>query len=92
MLKTVCNMYAPLPGFFSSAAESMGLAHDECIMVGDDVAVDIGGAQDAGMKGVLVRTGKYMDGDEGTISTAPWATADTLNDAVDRILEHNDSC
>lgn len=28
-------------------------------MIGDDIVSDVGGAQACGMKGVLVRTGKY---------------------------------
>jgi len=30
-------------------------------VVGDDVEVDVAGAQAAGMRGVLVRTGKYRE-------------------------------
>lgn len=70
----------------------MNVAQDECVMVGDDVVTDVEGAQAAGMKGVLVRTGKYLDGDESTISEAPWATTDDLSAAVDKILEYNASC
>jgi ribonucleotide monophosphatase NagD (HAD superfamily) len=36
-------------------------------MVGDDIHADIGGAQAAGLRGILVRTGKFgpadLDGD-----------------------------
>jgi ribonucleotide monophosphatase NagD (HAD superfamily) len=32
-------------------------------MVGDDVEADIGGAQAAGLKGALVRTGKFRPAD-----------------------------
>ena len=31
----------------------------QAIMIGDDVVNDVGGAQECGMMGVLVRTGKY---------------------------------
>ena len=30
-------------------------------MVGDDVEADVGGAMDAGLAGILVRTGKYRE-------------------------------
>jgi phospholysine phosphohistidine inorganic pyrophosphate phosphatase len=82
----------PSPGFFNSAAQAMGVTHDECVMVGDDVMVDVHGAQNAGIRAMLVRTGKYMSGDEEQISPAPWAVADDLNTAVDHILEHNANC
>lgn len=37
-------------------------------MVGDDIVGDVGGAQRAGIAGVLVRTGKFRPGDlEGEI-------------------------
>jgi len=79
----------PSAGFFLTAAEAMGCSAEECVMIGDDVIVDVHGAQDVGIRGMLVRSGKYIDGDETQITPAPWATADTLNAAVDHILEHN---
>jgi ribonucleotide monophosphatase NagD (HAD superfamily) len=37
-------------------------------MIGDDIEADIGGAQAAGLKGALVKTGKFRTTDlEGTI-------------------------
>jgi ribonucleotide monophosphatase NagD (HAD superfamily) len=33
-------------------------------MVGDDVMADVVGAIDAGLQGCLVKTGKFLDGDE----------------------------
>lgn len=81
----------PNPQFFTTAAESMGCSNDEVVMVGDDVSVDVGGSQAAGIRGILVRTGKYLDGDENLISPSPWTTADSLNAAVDHIIEHNGS-
>lgn len=79
----------PSAGFFSTAAEAMGCSNDECVMVGDDVQIDVAGAQAAGMRGILVRSGKYMDGDEEQIAPSPWTTSDTLGAAVDHILEFN---
>jgi len=76
----------PAPAFFRTAAESMGLSAEECIMVGDDVTVDVGGAQEAGMRGILVKTGKYREGDEAEIAPSPWALCEDLNDAVDHIV------
>ena len=32
----------------------------QALMVGDDVVNDVGGAQQCGLAGVLVRTGKYQ--------------------------------
>jgi ribonucleotide monophosphatase NagD (HAD superfamily) len=32
-------------------------------MVGDDIVTDVGGAQKAGLRGALVKTGKFRPGD-----------------------------
>ncbi|MCB0078587.1 MAG: TIGR01458 family HAD-type hydrolase [Anaerolineales bacterium] len=53
----------PAPQFFAQAIAALGLPANQIVMVGDDVDGDVGGAQRAGMQGVLVRTGKYRDGD-----------------------------
>ena len=45
----------PAADFFAAAAHRLGLAASDIVMVGDDVRGDVGGAQDAGMRGVLVR-------------------------------------
>jgi len=50
--------------FFRLALEDMGLAPNEVAMVGDDAEADVAGAQAAGLKGVLVKTGKYRPGAE----------------------------
>jgi HAD superfamily hydrolase (TIGR01458 family) len=58
----------PAARFFEAAAERLGLSREEVAMIGDDIAADIGGAQAAGLKGVLVRTGKFRPSDlEGAI-------------------------
>lgn len=49
----------PSRRFFEAAARSMELEPSRVAVVGDDVDSDVGGAQGAGMQGVLVRTGKY---------------------------------
>jgi len=51
----------PEPLFFQAALEAIGVAPAEAIMVGDDIETDIGGAQRAGLRGVLVRTGKFRE-------------------------------
>ena len=46
----------------------------DAVMVGDDVEADVGGAKAAGMRAVLVRTGKFRE--------ATLAAADPLPDGV----------
>uniref|UniRef100_A0A061SD53 Phospholysine phosphohistidine inorganic pyrophosphate phosphatase n=1 Tax=Tetraselmis sp. GSL018 TaxID=582737 RepID=A0A061SD53_9CHLO len=43
-------------------------------MIGDDVESDVGGAQAAGIKGVLVKTGKYLKADVERSKVSPEAT------------------
>jgi phospholysine phosphohistidine inorganic pyrophosphate phosphatase len=49
----------PAAPFFHAAAEKLGIAPADILMIGDDVDVDVGGAQKAGMRGALVKTGKF---------------------------------
>ncbi|MBV8905308.1 MAG: TIGR01458 family HAD-type hydrolase [Acidobacteriia bacterium] len=49
----------PAAAFFHAAARQLGLDSNEIVMIGDDIHADIGGAQAAGLKGVLVKTGKF---------------------------------
>ncbi len=49
----------PDRAFFEQALNAIGVAAHEAIMVGDDIDNDIGGAQKAGMRGILVSTGKH---------------------------------
>lgn len=53
----------PSAEFFNLALKSMELKADEVVMVGDDIENDIAGAQELGIKGVLVRTGKFKPTD-----------------------------
>jgi len=52
-----------LPPDFQAALASTGAAASETAVVGDDLESDVGGAQRAGMRGVLVRTGKHRPDD-----------------------------
>ena len=51
-----------------AALTDLGVAAGRAVIVGDDIHSDVLGAQDAGISGVLVRTGKFrpsdLEGDE----------------------------
>jgi phospholysine phosphohistidine inorganic pyrophosphate phosphatase len=49
----------PDPAFFRTAVKALGVEADQVVMIGDDVHTDVGGAQRAGLTGVLVQTGKF---------------------------------
>jgi phospholysine phosphohistidine inorganic pyrophosphate phosphatase len=58
----------PAEAFFRAAAQQLGLARNEIVMIGDDIDTDIGGAQAAGLRGALVQTGKFRAADlEGPV-------------------------
>jgi len=49
----------PDRAFFEQALLTLGVQPQEALMVGDDIENDVAGAQRAGMRGVLVYTGKH---------------------------------
>jgi ribonucleotide monophosphatase NagD (HAD superfamily) len=55
-------------------------------MIGDDVVSDVGGAQSAGIRGALVRSGKYTLADESHPIVKPDIVVDNLAQLVDLIL------
>ena len=58
----------PAAEFFEAAADRLGVSNREIVMVGDDIESDIAGAQLAGMRATLVRTGKFRELDlEGSV-------------------------
>ncbi|XP_006627316.1 haloacid dehalogenase-like hydrolase domain-containing protein 2 [Lepisosteus oculatus] len=74
--------------FFLEALRNLDCKPEEAIMIGDDVRDDIGGAQNSGMMGILVKTGKYRQGDEVKINPPPYLTCDSFLQAVDHILQN----
>lgn len=48
---------------FEAGLSMLGVKADQAVMLGDDIRSDIGGALDAGLKGVLVQTGKFRTED-----------------------------
>ncbi|XP_063227286.1 phospholysine phosphohistidine inorganic pyrophosphate phosphatase-like [Bacillus rossius redtenbacheri] len=79
----------PQKEFFVSALTDLNMTAEDAVMVGDDVLHDIGGAQNSGLQGVLVRTGKFRTGDENHPDVKPDAIVDDLAEAVELILNSN---
>ncbi|KAM4709052.1 haloacid dehalogenase-like hydrolase domain-containing protein 2 isoform 1-T2 [Discoglossus pictus] len=77
----------PEKTFFLEALRSTGCHPEESVMIGDDCRDDVGGAQNTGMLGILVKTGKYRAGDEAKIDPAPYLICDSFPQAVDHILK-----
>ncbi len=53
----------PNKEFFHLAVKRLGLKPEEVAVIGDDIESDVQGAIDAGLKGILVKTGKFTDKD-----------------------------
>jgi HAD superfamily hydrolase (TIGR01458 family) len=70
----------PSPAFFELALSDLGVAASAAAMVGDDVEADVGGALEAGIRAVLVRTGKYREEDVRASGIEPNATVDSIAD------------
>ena len=71
----------PSPDFFRLALDTAGVTPARALVVGDDPAADVAGAQAVGLRAVLVRTGKGADPpqpDGGPVE--PDAVLDSLAD------------
>ena len=53
----------PNKEFFLKAVKSMNLSPEEVAVVGDDIETDVKGGMDAGLFGILVKTGKFKEED-----------------------------
>ena len=70
----------PSADFFGIALEDMGLKPAAVLMIGDDIDTDVGGARAAGLKGVLVRTGKYREAYAAASAVRPDRVLDSVRD------------
>ncbi len=73
----------PSKDFFVQALNKLGLKANECIVVGDDVESDIKGAKNAGIKSVLVRTGKEKHGVSYKKLKEPFLVINSFRSVVD---------
>jgi HAD superfamily hydrolase (TIGR01458 family) len=71
-------MGKPAPAFFHAAAARLSVDPAEILMIGDDVVVDVNGAQRSGMKGALVKTGKFREADLAGASMRPDYVMDSI--------------
>ncbi len=81
--QTAISLGKPNPNFFQTALEDISIGSRKAIMVGDDLINDIGGAQRTGMKGVLVRTGKFRKSDLSYSHVKPDFIIESINELED---------
>ena len=70
----------PSPAFFQTVLATIPAEPGAAVMVGDDVESDVGGAQAAGLAGILVRTGKYRQDALEASGVTPRAVVDSIAD------------
>jgi HAD superfamily hydrolase (TIGR01458 family) len=70
----------PSAGYFLAALDELGAQPADAVMVGDDVEADVGGAKAVGMRGVLVKTGKFEEEDLAAADPQPDAVLDSIAD------------
>jgi HAD superfamily hydrolase (TIGR01458 family) len=68
----------PSPEFFRPALELLGVSAEKTAIVGDDLDVDVGGGQACGLRGILVRTGKFRQDELERSSVRPDAVIDSF--------------
>jgi HAD superfamily hydrolase (TIGR01458 family) len=76
----------PSPDFFATGVAELGVPAARVAMIGDDLHNDVLGAQDAGLRGVLVRTGKFRRQVLDASSARPDLVIDSFAD-VPALLE-----
>ena len=70
----------PTAAYFEAALAELGARADDAVMVGDDIEADVGAAKRLGMRGVLVRTGKFRRDTLAAADPAPDAIIDSIAD------------
>ena len=68
----------PARAFYDQALADLGVPASGTVMIGDDIEADVRGAQNAGIAGVLVRTGKFRQADLDRAAVAPDAVLDSI--------------
>ena len=68
----------PSSAFFKVGIQALGCPKEQIIMIGDDIDSDVGGAQKSGIRGILVRTGKYRKETLEASSVTPDAVWDSV--------------
>ncbi|MEM1311060.1 MAG: TIGR01458 family HAD-type hydrolase, partial [Cyanobacteria bacterium P01_H01_bin.153] len=73
----------PNPFFYKMALDDLGLPAEQVVMMGDDIEADVKGAQNAGTKGVLIKTGKYRPHLAAKLSVTPDGELENIGKIID---------
>jgi HAD superfamily hydrolase (TIGR01458 family) len=70
----------PTGAYFEAALAGLGADAEQTVMVGDDVESDVRGAKAAGLRAILVRTGKFREAALAAAEPKPDAVVDSVAD------------
>jgi HAD superfamily hydrolase (TIGR01458 family) len=73
----------PSPAYFGAALEALDADPDQAWIVGDDLESDVAGGEQAGLRTVLVRTGKFREDELARARVVPDVVLDSLADLPD---------
>jgi HAD superfamily hydrolase (TIGR01458 family) len=73
----------PSGAYFEAVLAHLDVVAGDAVMVGDDIEADIGGAQAVGIRGVLVRTGKFRPDTLRASAVNPDDVIDSVSDLPD---------
>jgi HAD superfamily hydrolase (TIGR01458 family) len=68
----------PTGQYFESALAVLGVPAERAVMVGDDILNDVRAAQALGIRGALVKTGKFLPGDLDKVPEPPDFVLETI--------------
>ncbi|XP_054716449.1 phospholysine phosphohistidine inorganic pyrophosphate phosphatase-like [Uloborus diversus] len=78
----------PAPDFFLNALRDISIAPHQAVMIGDDMNSDVHAAQKCGMKGVMVKTGKFRTSDLTHPLVKPDLFVNNLAQFIDMLCNH----
>ena len=80
--KTAAVVGKPSPAMFYAAMGELGMEGHDVVMIGDDIYNDVAGAQSAGVRGVLVKSGKYRESAVARSGVTPDLVIESIADLV----------
>ncbi|MCX6677549.1 MAG: TIGR01458 family HAD-type hydrolase [Methanothrix sp.] len=78
-------MGKPSRQFFQLALRDLGIGPEDAAMIGDDILTDVHGAQEMGMQGILVKTGKYREDMVKSSGVKPDMVLESLADLAEHL-------
>jgi ribonucleotide monophosphatase NagD (HAD superfamily) len=76
----------PSANFFQIALDNMELKPEEVAIIGDDIDADVGGGQQVGLTGILVKTGKFRQLYTDSSSIKPDLIVNSIRDLPELLL------